>query len=211
MPEPRDATSMHIARAHDGDEVSRAWIVARFSPFLLMQARYRLQRVPHPLCSAEDLVDEVWLATLPRFGDLRPRGDTWKPVLMKFLGTTLLNKVNTLLMRQVREGNRRAWLSAGSGSSAGGDPLDRLPSPWTTVVSRAVRDEVGQLVRDALEELAPAEREILVLRGIEQVHNQDAARLLGLEPSAATKRYRRALAKLEGRLPRSVLDELPGA
>ena len=101
-------TSVHIARAHDGDEASRAWIVARFSPFLLMQARYRLHGGLRRICTPEDIVDEVWLVTLPRLGDLRPRDGTWKPVLLKFLGTTLLNQVNTLLTRHLRERSRTA-------------------------------------------------------------------------------------------------------
>ena len=76
--------------------------------------------------------------------------------------------------------------------------------------TRAARHEVGQVVRETLEGLDQSEREILVLRGIEQVSNQEVSRRLGLQPSTATMRYQRALAKLEKRLPRSVVAELPG-
>ena len=102
-----DATSIHIARAHDGDEGSRAWLVARFTPLLEVQAGYRLQGDLRRLCDPEELVDEVWLVTLPRLGDLRPRDGHWKPVLLKFLATTLLNKVNSMMMRHLRERARR--------------------------------------------------------------------------------------------------------
>lgn len=199
-------TSMHIARAHDGDDTSSAWLVARFSPFLELQAGYRLGENLRRLIGPGDLVNEVWLATLPRLGDLIPRDGRWTPVLLKFLATVLLNKVNKMLTRQARERSRRRDLT---GEGTGVEPLDRFPSPVTSVAREAERDEVGLLVRGALQELDPQEQEILVLFGIEQLPNQDIARRLGVKPSTASMRYRRALDKLKRVLPRSLLDELP--
>ena len=52
----------------------------------------------------------------------------------------------------------------------------------------------------------PIDREILVLRHYEQMTNGDAAAVLGLEKSAASKRYTRALERLK-----EILAVLPGA
>ncbi len=52
----------------------------------------------------------------------------------------------------------------------------------------------------------PLDREILVLRHYEQMTNGDAAAALGLEESMASRRYTRALARLE-----EILAALPGA
>jgi RNA polymerase sigma-70 factor (ECF subfamily) len=50
----------------------------------------------------------------------------------------------------------------------------------------------------ALESMEPADREVLVLRHVEQLSNVQVAALLKLESSTASKRYVRALRKLRG-------------
>ena len=57
-------------------------------------------------------------------------------------------------------------------------------------------------------ELSPADREVVILRGIEQGNNRDVATVLQLEPNTVAVRYRRALAKLRAELPDSIWDEL---
>jgi RNA polymerase sigma-70 factor (ECF subfamily) len=203
-----DLTSVHVRRAQAGEEESRAWIVARFSPLLRIQADYRLRGRLRRLYDPEDLVDEVWAVALPRLADLRARNAHLGPVLLKFLGTTLLHKTNNLLRRALRAGPTEPSLPGVSGS-AGGDPLDRLPADVSGVLTRARRDEAREAVRAAIERLGPAEREVVVLRGIEQVSNQEAARALGAGPSTVAMRYRSALGKLRALLPDSVFDELP--
>jgi RNA polymerase sigma-70 factor, ECF subfamily len=63
-------------------------------------------------------------------------------------------------------------------------------------------------VQTALQSLDEAEREVLVLRGIEQLGNREVARLLGVDDSVVTRRYQRALQQLKVALPDSVLAEL---
>jgi RNA polymerase sigma-70 factor (ECF subfamily) len=64
----------------------------------------------------------------------------------------------------------------------------------------AARDERKQRVREALEALDPADREILVLRHFEELTAAEAAQVLGIARSAASKRYVRALKRLKGRI-----------
>jgi RNA polymerase sigma-70 factor, ECF subfamily len=52
-------------------------------------------------------------------------------------------------------------------------------------------------LQEALNSLEPLDREVLSLRHFEQLTNIEAAQELGLEPSAASKRYLRALARLQ--------------
>ena len=53
--------------------------------------------------------------------------------------------------------------------------------------------------------MEPLDREVLVLRHYEQMSNGDAAAALGLDFKAASKRYTRALERLE-----NLLAALPG-
>jgi RNA polymerase sigma-70 factor (ECF subfamily) len=52
------------------------------------------------------------------------------------------------------------------------------------------------LVRRAIAALPEADREVILLRNYEGLSNADAAAVLGLDVSAASKRYARALLKL---------------
>jgi len=204
-PDPVNATSIHVRAAEAGDVESLDWVVRRFSPVLLAQAAYRLGPKLRVHCEPEDLVSEVWAIALPRLGDLSMREGRSTPVLMRFLATTLLYRVNDLVRRYVKG-------PAGRRESHGGDPardpLGGLAAPATDVVRRAVRDEAHRIVLSALEQLDPVDREVIVLRAIEQNSNKTAALLLGLSPSAASMRYRRALTRIRSRLPASVFDEI---
>jgi RNA polymerase sigma-70 factor (ECF subfamily) len=60
--------------------------------------------------------------------------------------------------------------------------------------------ELAGRVRQALAALAEDDAEIILLRNFEDLSNQDAAQVLGIEPAAASKRYGRALLRLRQRL-----------
>ena len=61
---------------------------------------------------------------------------------------------------------------------------------------------------ECIEALGDRDREIVVLRGIEQIPNQRVAEKLGENPSTIAMRYHRAIARLREALPDSIFDEL---
>ena len=61
----------------------------------------------------------------------------------------------------------------------------------------AVRAERKIRLQEALNAMDPIDREILALRHFEQMTNGETATVLGLDKSAASKRYVRALARLK--------------
>jgi RNA polymerase sigma-70 factor (ECF subfamily) len=67
----------------------------------------------------------------------------------------------------------------------------------TSPSQAAVKAETRIQLQEALNDLDPLDREILALRHFEQLTNSEAAEELGLETSAASKRYIRALARLQ--------------
>lgn len=176
-----------------------AWLIVRFSPLLRLQARYRLRGALQSVCDPDDLVNDVWVTALPRLGDLRERDGRMTPVLLRLLGTTLLHKANHLIVKHLRR----------SDMQAARDELHRLADDITTACSKAQEEELHRAVVDALLELDESDREVLVLRGIEQLPNEDAARLVGVSAGALTRRYHKALERLRHRLPGSIFDELP--
>jgi RNA polymerase sigma-70 factor (ECF subfamily) len=85
---------------------------------------------------------------------------------------------------------------------------DLLQASQTSPSRHLVREELRHRVRAALGHLGPQDREILVLRHLEQLAVQEAADVLGISLSAAQSRYRRALERLHERLGGGSLEEL---
>jgi RNA polymerase sigma-70 factor (ECF subfamily) len=100
--------------------------------------------------------------------------------------------------REIPTGHDDA-LSASSAKMA--EFMGDLTSP-----SRAAqRAETMAQLQQALDGLDPIDREVLALRHFEELSNQEAAAVLGIQSAAASKRYVRALERLK-----DALAALPG-
>jgi len=89
---------------------------------------------------------------------------------------------------------------------AGADDGEPLPAETIGVVSRVVRGEQKDRLWELLDTLDPAERELLVLRGIEQQDNKVVAEILGETPNAVSLRYDRLLTRLRRQLTGTIFD-----
>jgi RNA polymerase sigma-70 factor (ECF subfamily) len=196
----QELTSLHVARAAGGDLASQAWVVERFTPVLAAQARYRLQGPLASVCDPADVVQDVWAIALPRLADLRARDGQWTPVVLRFLATTLLRRVNHLARKHLAGGRPLP--------GEGDERIAELHASITGVVTRIQRGEVADAVHAALARLPEQEREVVVLRGIEQLSNRAVAEQLGVEDHVVTRRYQRGLEWLKQALPQSVIAEL---
>ena len=206
MPGSGDPTTLHVRRAMDGDLESISWIVARFTPLLISQARYRLGARLRRICDPDDLVADVWAVVLPRLAGLSSRDGRFTPVLLRFLATTLLYRFNNLVQKHI---TGKPLQDAGEDGEER-DLLKALPDEASGVVTRVVRSESQGEVLQALEDLDDKDREVVILRGIEQNPNQEVATLLGELPNTVAVRYKRALERLRQRLPGSLFSELDG-
>ena len=73
---------------------------------------------------------------------------------------------------------------------------ERLAESATSVAGRVVRRELVGRVRTAIDQLAPRDREIIVLRHLEQLTFEEIVGVLGITESAARSRYGRAVERL---------------
>jgi RNA polymerase sigma-70 factor (ECF subfamily) len=80
-----------------------------------------------------------------------------------------------------------------------------LAAKVTSPSQAAMRGELSQKLDAALQSMDAIDREVLVLRHFEELSNQEAAEVLGIQENAASNRYVRALARLKGLL--SSLEE----
>jgi RNA polymerase sigma-70 factor (ECF subfamily) len=87
------------------------------------------------------------------------------------------------------------------------DLAQKLLASGTTPSEQLARRELARRVRQALAELAEADRDMLLMRNFEGLSNQEVARLLGINPAAASQRYGRALLRLRNLLLDSGFSE----
>ena len=73
----------------------------------------------------------------------------------------------------------------------------RLVAPDTSPTQAAVRNEEALLMKQALEQLREADREVIMLRGYDEMSFQEIGELLDISENTATVRYVRALRKLK--------------
>jgi RNA polymerase sigma-70 factor (ECF subfamily) len=203
-PDDKDPAGFHLRRAVAGDHESQAWLIEHFTPPLWVAAQRRHNKQFLSLSDPEDVIQEVWASAWPRLGSLRSPDGRFTPVLLQYLGTILLNRYRDLARRHVR----------GSGATARGQASDtdelasRLPDMTSGIVTKATRKEVVKRFEVALAGLDECDRDVLVMRGLEQRPVREVAQLLEIGEATVSNRYRRALPKLRNALPGTVLDFL---
>src|SRR5262249_24789664 len=92
-------------------------------------------------------------------------------------------------------------LSFASAESMAGQLIGHMTSPSQAAMRRELQDRL----RAALDEMDPLDREVLALRHFEELGNSEVAAVLGISKDAASKRHVRALKRL-----RDILGDLTG-
>lgn len=145
--------------------------------------RYLLYVTANP-STAEDLTSETFERALkrwPRFDPKRSSAQTW---LCQLARSTALDHFRAEERRRRRE--------------------ERVAEP-DRGAEIELPDEYGPVLRQALRTLSGAEREVIALRVVLELDTRQAARVLGISPTACTTRLNRALEKLEQKVrPRLV-------
>lgn len=189
----------------DGDNDSLGWVIFRFQPLLMCQARYRLgdklRRASqyHP----EDLVHDVWIRVMPKLGDLRREAPGAGRVLLAYLSRTLQRRANELYDEHVRRKPAPA-----SSDDEDGDLMQELQDRYSGVITRVGRAEATSELEAALDSLDEMDRELIVLRGIEGLEMKQIAVMLRMKPNTLSVRYARARKHLRERCPDSATEDL---
>jgi len=190
-------TSVHARRAIRGDDESLAWIVDRFSPLLMAQAHHRLGPALRRRVTPEDIVQEAWAIALPRLDSLAFEGRV-APVIMKFLSTIVLHRVNRQIRAQIRDTEHGPGLHE----------WHRRDDQHYGVLTSVIRREVVRSVVAAMDCLHARDREVLVLRLIEQRSGTETAEFLGISRDTVYVRQHRAVAEIRKHVANSLFDDL---
>lgn len=207
MAENSKDTMQLIERLRAGDREAFNEVFTRHRGRLRRMVEMRMDWRLQARLDASDVLQEAFLEAALRMNDyLR------EPTLPLFLWLRLI--VGERLTRLHRQHLGTKMRDAGREVSLYREPLPaassmalaaQLLGKQTSPSQAALRAERMLRLQDALNTLDPIDREVLSLRHFEELTRAETAKILGIEESAAAKRYVRALKRLK-----DILAALPG-
>jgi RNA polymerase sigma-70 factor (ECF subfamily) len=205
-------TTRLIEQAVRGDQRALGDLLGRHRQRLRRMVALRLDRRLQGRVDPSDVIQEACLDAARRLTEYH-RNPTMPFFLWLRLvvGQRLVDEHRKHLGAAARDAGREISLYRGAlpettSAALAAHLLGRL----TTPSQAALRAERKIRLQEALNSLDAIDREVLALRHFEELSNAEAAAVLGLDKSAASKRYARALIRLKeilASLP-SGLDEI---
>jgi RNA polymerase sigma-70 factor (ECF subfamily) len=190
-----------LARARCGDAAAVDQLFSRARPRLLRMVGARLDPRLRARVGASDILQEVNLEAIRRLDRYWQEPTLSFFLWLRFLTAQKLAQVCRFEIGAERRDVRREvpldWDRIRSASDVLAPGLTDGALRPSQILSRKEREAS---VAQALAALEVEDREVLSLRHHEQLSNQEVAVELGLTPTAASKRYVRALDRLRARL-----------
>ena len=188
-----------IDLAGQGDLAALAELFGRYRKRLRQMVRLRLDRRLQGRVDASDVLQEAYLDVaqqLPHY--LTKREMPFFLWLRLVAGQRLMRIHRKHLGAAIRDAGREVSLYRGALPQASSASLAaQLLGHYTPASQALSRAEVQLEIQAALNAMEPIDREIIALRHFEELTNAEAAQVLEIDRSAASKRYIRALKRLQ--------------
>ena len=191
------AEGEQIAFLQTGGEQALVEVFSKHREQLLKMVDFRLDRRLYGRVDASDVLQDAYLEISRRIADFLnepmvsffvwARQITWQTLLMthrRHLGVQKRNVGQEVRLHGVA--------NATSVSLAA-----QLVAHMTSPSQAAIREERYAQLHDALNEMDEIDREVLALRHFEHLSNNEVAQVLGIQKTAASNRYIRALKRLK--------------
>jgi RNA polymerase sigma-70 factor (ECF subfamily) len=208
MADPVDDTSLLLQRALAGDESALVALFDGYRERLRRMIRLRLDRRLSGRVDSSDVLQEAHLDVCKRIAEyaLDPAAMPFHLWLRLIAGQRLTDVHRHHLGAQMRDAGQEVSLHRGPFPQARSISLAAQPLGKMTGASQAaIRAEHELIVQEALNGMDAIDREVLALRQVEHLSNDETALVLGLSKSAASNRYIRALRRLK-----EILSSIPG-
>jgi RNA polymerase sigma-70 factor, ECF subfamily len=179
-----------VARAREGDAAAYSELVGRYERKIFRLAKHITQNDE----DAEDVLQESFLKAYEHLPDFQGQS--------KFYTWIVRIAVNESLMKlRKRKSDRTVPLD--EPVDTGEDTVAREIAVWEdNPEQRYSREEMGQILDDAVQSLKPAFRTVFALRDIEELSTEETAEALGISVPAVKSRLLRARLQLREKLTR---------
>jgi RNA polymerase sigma-70 factor, ECF subfamily len=192
-------TLRRVERAAGGDQRAWAELLDTYRARLRRMVALRLHPRLRGRVDPSDVIQEALVEASRRLAEYRNDPAVSFYIWLRFLvGQQVLIQHRRHLGAAARDAGREVSLDRGPMPEASTDmPAEQLLAKLTTPSQFALRAERKVRLQEALDAMNPTDREIVILRNYEQLTNGEAAQALGLDKSATSKRYVRALIHLK--------------
>lgn len=202
-------TDVLLDQAQQGDAEARQRLLTRHRDALRKMIQVRLDRRLLARLDPSDVIQEILLAAdqkLDRYLEKRPI--PFYPWLRQLAWEKLIELHQAHLRTRKRSVLREEMPVAALPDESVLELAERLLASGTSPSGNLLRKELRQRVREALAQLREKDREILVLRYLEQLSLREIAAIMGSTEGAIKVRHVRALDRLR-KLLADDLKDLP--
>lgn len=174
-----------------GDHIMVNKILGEYRAFLMRVVERRFDPQLRSRIDPADVVQETLMEANRRMGDYLTR----RPMSFRaWLHQTACQRLQ-MAWREHRRSQRRSVdrevpLIDNTSLALARSLLGQSPS------AHLLQQELVERIQQAIDRLPTADREVILMRNYDNLNNQEVAELLSIQPSAASKRYGRALLRL---------------
>ena len=200
MPREPDTDEL-LRRAGEGDDAARQRLLAVHRDRLRRMVAVRLDRRLAARIDPSDVVQEALADADQHLDDfLRDRPMGFYPWLRQLAWERLVDLHRRHVHAQRRSIVREEGPHSDRSNESARALAEHLVASGTTPSQGMIRAELRERVQDALAQLSPRDREVLVLRHLEGLATAEVAALLGINAGAVMTRHTRALVRLRALL-----------
>jgi RNA polymerase sigma-70 factor (ECF subfamily) len=190
-------TRQLLAAAGEGDRAAIAKLLERHHRWLMSFAAARLDPRISARVDASDVVQETQAEVCSRLNDyLQRRPTSFRTWMLK----TAYDKIGKLKRQHVLADRRSVLHEVPLAEESSLQLADQLVAAQDAPWERMTREELARRVRLALARLSEQDREVLLLRHVEGLGNQEIGYMLDLSAKTVSKRHGRALLRLHAEL-----------
>jgi RNA polymerase sigma-70 factor (ECF subfamily) len=189
-------TGRLLSAVADGQAQALETLLAEHRAYIRRVVDVRVEPALRARIDPSDIVQDTLVVASRRIQDFLERRPTSFRLWLRRHAMERLIDARRKHMRHKRDAMRDVPVNDASSMAIAGELLGNRPS------EHIMRHELIAQVRNALEALSEADREILMMRHGEQLSGIETAELLGISPDAASKRYGRAVARMVTELRR---------
>ena len=192
-----------IERSARGDRAATQRLLAKYRPRVRHMVVVRLDSRLAARVDPSDVVQEAFVEVTKRLPEyLRTRPMPFYPWLRQIAWEQLVAMHRQHLHAQKRSVRQEAPQGMVLSDASAIQLAERVTAAQTSASGQAIRKEMCQRTRWALEQLKAKDREVLTLRFLEQLSIREVASVLQASEAAVQMRQARALERL-----RDLLDE----
>ena len=187
-----------VSSAASGDRAAMGELFLRHGPRLRAMLRVRLDQRLQGRVDPSDVLQETFAEASQRLAEYARHPSMPFFLWLRFLTVQQLLQHHRRHLGAQKRNAAQEQAVGGAGPDASVMTLaEQVVGTLTSPSLAAARGETAARLAAALEEMDPIDREVIVLRHFEELSNQEAAEVLGISKAACSKRYVRALGRLQ--------------